>query len=114
MIDKEEMLAEFCGKPARYQAALLLRVCYNLTLMSRDIAIDPGQSPRVEAGKTIVELFHRLTPNILVRVTGGKIDPPDEALVGMIYDFFVDYALERYFSVVWVDAVDRTKKSPLL
>jgi hypothetical protein len=102
-MDKEAMTAQFSNLKPSDQVVVLLRVCFNLTIVSRDVFA--SESPKkIEYAKNVSEMYHKILSGIISRVRQKGVSYPDDVLIGMLHGFLMQFNLEPYFHHIWEDA----------
>jgi hypothetical protein len=103
-MNKDAMIAQFSNLTPSDQAMMLLRVCFNLTIVTRDIFASDSQN-KAEFARNMSEMYHKIFPGIIYRLRQIGSSYPDDVLIGMLYGFFVQFDLESQADFIWDGAL---------
>ena len=107
-MNKDAMIAQFSNLTPADQIIMLLRICFNLTIVTRDI-LASGSQNKVEYASNMSEMHHKIFPGIISRLTQTGSRYPDDVLIGMLHGFIIQFNLEPHGHFIWDDALRKLK-----
>jgi hypothetical protein len=106
---RDEMVAQFLDLSPPDRLAMLIRICFNMSIVARDVLhrADVDDKSKLQFAEGLTELYHQITQNIIARLADAVSRYPDNVLIEILYDHFIRLKMEEALQTIWNESLQK-------